>query len=343
MNTEPDIPDPIRRQARDWLTVMHSGQADAATDRAFRAWINDSPEHARAYARLESLHRSLGDVAVEAGVDVDALLRPGALARARAWLAERVRRPALATGAAVAAAVAVALVVAPWDAGPPAHPSYATAVAELREIALEDGSVVTLGAKSRIETVFTDAGRQVTLVSGEAFFDVAPDQARPFFVTAHDTLIRVVGTRFEVKRVTGRVHVSVLEGVVEVMKTPPADRPSRTAAPAVDRQVLTAGQKLVAVAAAPLADVEHSRLDVAGGWRTGRLAYDDASLEEIIADVNRYADRQIRLGSPDLADIRLTTAFRTSEIDDMLDILEASQPIRVDRTGRGPIVLRPRD
>ena len=217
----------------------------------------------------------------------------------------------------------------------------ATQIAELEEIALDDGSVVTLGARSKMDVAFTEESRQVVLLAGEAFFDVAPDEARPFFVAVDDTLIRVVGTKFDVKRATGDVHVSVLEGKVAVMKADavsPHGFEAATEDPTV--RLLSAGQKIVATPQALPQDIQQIEHATPGAWRSGRLAYEDASLTEIIADVNRYSDRPIRIAQAELGDIRFTMGFQADQIETWLNALEASQPVRVEDRGFGEIVIR---
>jgi transmembrane sensor len=88
-------------------------------------------------------------------------------------------------------------------------------------IYLSDGSVVWLKGESRLEypKSFTGATREVTL-TGEAFFDVAKDQEKPFIIHSGNLTTRVLGTSFNIKAyesdesqeiavVTGKVSVSV--------------------------------------------------------------------------------------------------------------------------------------
>ena len=233
-------------QAREWHLVMHSGQVDETTRRQLEAWLHADRSHKHAYRAYEQLYRDLDYAMPRAGVDLDVLLD-----RRRAPLLARLgRRPRPAVwaaglaGGAIAALFLVALML-PGSAPAPPSAAYTTEIAEVSEIALEDGSRVTLGARSRIETAFTPEARRIALVSGEAFFDVAKDPDRPFYVAVDHTLVRVVGTKFDVKSTMGKVHVAVLEGVVEVAKP---DTMSRTTAAArmvgVARQVVTAGERI---------------------------------------------------------------------------------------------------
>lgn len=345
METEATISEAIRRQATEWHTVMNSGEVDDAVRAKFEAWLHADRRHKRAYYEDEQVWRDLDFVAPAAGVDPADAMRSGLVEawrlRAARWRRRPAFRPALAGAVAASVVLAVIATVPPQRPLPPHQPAYATQIAELEEIALDDGSVVTLGARSKMDVAFTEESRQVVLLAGEAFFDVAADESRPFFVAVDDTLIRVVGTKFDVKRATGDVHVSVLEGKVAVMKADavsPQGFEAATEDPTV--RLLTAGQKIVATQQALPLDIQQIEQATPGAWRSGRLAYENASLTEIIADVNRYSDRPIRIAQAELGDIRFTMGFQADQIETWLNALEASQPVRVEDRGFGEIVIR---
>ncbi|AXE63941.1 hypothetical protein BBF93_06705 [Hyphomonas sp. CACIAM 19H1] len=336
----------VARQAREWHTLMNSGVADEATRQAFEGWLHADRANKQAYFDLEQMWRDLDFAAVSAEVDVAGALQEAA--RPRRWTYSGRRAVAVLAGSAGLCLAALALFlggVPHAPAGqPPATlsvevPDYATAVAEVREVLLEDGTRVTLGPKSEMNVTFTSDSRNVILLAGEAFFEVTADPQRPFFVSADDTLVRVVGTKFDVKRAPGDVHVSVLEGVVDVMK-PRALEPDRVRQTgAVETKRLVAGQKIIAAASLPaVKEIEQAQ---PGAWRSGRLAYEDASLSEIIADLNRYSDRPIRIAGGGVAEVRLTTAFRSSEIEAWLDVLARSQGLTLEDQGKEGLLIRP--
>ncbi|KCZ48468.1 hypothetical protein HY17_16590 [Hyphomonas sp. CY54-11-8] len=336
----------LEAEAAEWFTTMHSGDADSETRERFEAWLHGDRAHKIAYREFEQVYRDLDYVSSEAGVDVDEALGR----RKSVWAAlfpEWLRKPAFVGGAALAAVAAIGLVVVSNIQTPVstptvvAAPEFQTQVAEIRELTLEDGTVVTLGAKSRIETEFTATRRQVTLLDGEAFFEVTKDPDRPFFVAAQDTLVRVVGTKFDVKRSADIVHVSVLEGVVEVMK--PGDIEEAIVSDdtsGIDKQVLTAGDRVSAARRVALPQAKQVEQIEPGAWRKGRLAYEDASLAEIVSDLNRYYDRPIRIASSDVGDMRATMAFQTAEIDQVFDVMEAIYPVTIDKPASGEITVR---
>ncbi|RIA46248.1 FecR family protein [Hephaestia caeni] len=251
------------------------------------------------------------------------------------------RLPAIsAPRVGLACVVAVLIFSGVWILRP-GGPDYVTQVAEVREVPLVDGSVVTLGARSALDVAFTNRERQVRLAKGEAFFAVSHDPERPFIVLAGGRRIRVVGTKFNVKYDGNRVRVSVLEGVVNVSRGSAAsDRSSgadRSAATPTVRVV--GGQQLMVPATGPFARPQSLHGAEPGAWRKGRLDYQDAPLAEIVSDAARYYPHAIRISSPSLASERLTTSFRTTQIDQMLETLPNTLPIIVRRDEDGTVRL----
>lgn len=88
-------------------------------------------------------------------------------------------------------------------------------------VTLEDGSKIILksGSRIRLPEHFTPTER-VVFLTGEAFFDIAKNPERPFFVHAKDIVTRVLGTSFWVKNTEGskNIGVEVITGKVTVYK-----------------------------------------------------------------------------------------------------------------------------
>lgn len=85
---------------------------------------------------------------------------------------------------------------------------------------LTDGSVITMNKNSVITypNRFTEDTREITLNKGEAFFDIAPDKAKPFLIHINDVVVKVVGTSFNIKTDQGGTQVVVETGKVQVIK-----------------------------------------------------------------------------------------------------------------------------
>lgn len=366
----------IGTEAAEWLLTMN-GRTVSLQDRArFEAWLAADPEHARVYRAQRRAWTMLAGMPhlLEEAVS-GAAQAPAAVAMPASGIA-RADRSGEASGRSGAIAVrprarrllrlgiAACLVLGILGSSPLWRPLlpfgervYRTGIAQVRDIALEDGSLVTLGAASRISVDFDRDERRVVLAQGEAFFEVARDTARPFRVAVGDTLVRVVGTKFEVRRGADAVRVSVLEGRVEVSRNPAApaaetvraaaapaaaDTPPGAAADRARRQVLTAGEAVTADRSGALAGAAPVNLPDVGAWRSGRLVYVDACLRDIVADLNRYQAGRIEIADPALGELQLTATFRADQIDGMLSVLTRALPVDAHRVDAGRIVLTSR-
>lgn len=84
-------------------------------------------------------------------------------------------------------------------------------------LSLDDGSTITLGKNSFIRYPVTfDQSRREVYLEGEAFFNVARDEDRPFMVYSGGLVTRVLGTSFNIRSTTGKTEVEVVSGSVSV-------------------------------------------------------------------------------------------------------------------------------
>lgn len=316
----------IAREASDWLT-RHIARADEKSAEGFEAWIEADPRHLEAYERLSCVWDDMADLG-----HLRAFAEPDRPFSNLAGLPDRIGaaliRPRAFAGA-VTALAALAL-AAPYLPGlvPAPAPQFATAIAEIEPVRLEDGSIVTLGARSGVDVDFSGQERSVTLREGQAFFEVARNPERPFIVRAGEVYVRVLGTRFEIRRGAGETVIAVQEGLVE------ADLDGR-------RRQLRAGERLViarspalfaSASVSPILNVQPTHV---AAWREGRLSYDDARLEEVVADLNRYYRPGVELADARTGAVRVTASFRADEIEAFLSDLSRAFPVRVSAAADG--------
>ena len=238
---------PIAEQAAQWWVILHSEGATGADHREFGEWVARSPERVEAYLQTARLVHALKSPTVRwpttpaeqlireakqappepvqllnRGTGVTSPLPPSARRAAadsgaapagdrRLW--RWPLRGRVAWGAA-AAALAVCAVTWSYLTGPQV---YQTHFGEQRSILLEDGSRITLNTASRIDVRFDKGQRFVRLLEGEALFEVAHDATRPFDVQTGATVLRALGTQFDVEMGPNLTTVTVVEGRVAVV------------------------------------------------------------------------------------------------------------------------------
>jgi transmembrane sensor len=202
---------------------------------------------------------------------------------------------------------------------------------DLRAIPLEDGSRITLSSDSAVRVRLGRGERHVELERGEAFFDVAKDRSRPFVIVAGERRVRVVGTRFAVRRggdAGAGLRVVVTQGLVQLESGPDADGRARptTLLPA-GSVALASGAGLV-VRTGSVADAERA-LD----WRNGFLDFNDTSLAEAVDEFNRYNRRKLVVGDAEAGALRVGGHFRWSNVDAFVRLLELGFPVRAEARG----------
>lgn len=277
-----------RTAAADWLVRLQSDAVQESDWLAFQAWLEADPANPHAYDVAEALWLEFGERADEVQ---SALVPPIGFGRIVPLPARRKPAGWLAPVLAVSAIAAACLVWLAIPQGRPATPSavpgpvFRTARGETRDLTLDDGTRISLGAASRISVAMDPRARRVVMGDAEAAFDVAKDPQRPFFVTVGDHTVRVVGTEFNIAHRNGRIAVTVRRGTVEVAA------PGAEAAPVR----LAPGQQLIREPGGSGAQVRNVTPDSAFAWREGRLVYDDAALETVAADLSRYTQTPIKV------------------------------------------------
>ncbi len=200
------MPDLRDEQARAWLVRLNGGRASEADRTAHTEWRQAEAANEAAWTRAAGTWALLGALGSSAAEVENSLTRK--------------RERPVQYRAAVAAGIATLLCLgAAWSYRPyPAEGLFAdaaTAPGEQRRLALADGSHVTLTGSSAVDIDIAGGSRGVTLLTGEALFEVAHDSDRPFKVKAGDARVTVTGTRFIVRR-TGRGATMMLaEGSVD--------------------------------------------------------------------------------------------------------------------------------
>jgi transmembrane sensor len=209
---------------------------------------------------------------------------------------------------------------------------HATGAGERRDVALADGSTLSLDAATALDMVWRLRSRRVALVQGQARFAVVPSSWRPFQVAAASARIRVVGTVFDVRRQGDRVQVTVLQGRVEVRNQGDASGPL----------ALLPGQRLRMEEGRPTAVPQSVDLAQAGAWRQGRLVFDRTPLREALADVQRHRSAPIRLHDDGrLGRHAISGVFEAERTDQMLDLLPRIVPAQVQRRADGSVDIAP--
>lgn len=315
----------LRNDAATWLARLRApgGEGDRAR---FEAWRAQSPAHAAAFDRVERHWQASAVLANSPLASRAALERPW-------WRRLDFAPPRLVFGSAVA----VAILLVAWSLSMPSSTTapihIASTVGELRSFDTPDGSRITLDSDSIVSIDFDESQRRIRLDRGRARFVVARDTERQFIVTTGETSVVARGTIFDVDARPGEVEVALLEGAVEVR--------SSTANGRSNAHRLAPGNRMVVKADRAHPSVIDDLPVGTASWTTGMLSFEDASLDRVVADANRYSATKLVLADPRLGSLRVTGAFRAGAPESLAQSLSRMFALRAERRGDTAIVLKP--
>jgi len=346
MTREKEIPAAIGEQAAlAWETFHGAEQASAAEHREFAEWIARSPEHVEAYLRVARMMGALKSSAVVwPETSAEELVRaakasPGevvAFSRGEAPAAQVPDRRARGFQPRYALALAASLMMAigvSWFAWMRPQ-QYETAFGEQRSVLLDDGSRVTLNTASKIEVDLRKDHRIIRLVAGEALFDVAHDASRPFDVYTGESILRAVGTKFDVDARPTRTTVTVVEGIVSLTQG------LAEALPRGNTPLLMASDRVVIGPAGPGAPEHGVHLDAVTSWTQRKLIFEHRALGEVAEEFNRYNRQRIVIESERLRAEQITGVFQSNDPASFLSFLSGIPGVRIREDGRnGHIVV----
>jgi transmembrane sensor len=310
--------DHTEQSAADWLAREDRGLAPDE-QAAMRAWLAESTLNRVAYLRLKDAWDR---------ADRLAALKPGMKpmpepAPRHAW---RLLAAALVVMAAGSAAAYYML------GRQSSVQTYVTERGGTRQVQLADGSRMQLNTDTRLRAEVTGTSRTVTLVSGEAYFDVVHDESRPFVVYAGIRRITDIGTRFSVYHNGDDVRVTVEEGRVRV-----DDLDARQPRPSV---LVTGGYAMIAHRTEVLVAARSPQgISSDLSWRNGLLVFNQQSLAEVAEEFNRYNRRRLVVEGK-ARKIRIGGSFKADNIDGFTALLHQGFGLTVSKRGDDIVVSR---
>ena len=325
--------DPIEEAAMAWLLERDEGFA-SGRDEAFAHWRSADPAHAAAVARLEETWQMLEGLE-DAPVRSSAWHSAAELPRPRGW---RMGCVALTSAAVVLLGLRLW-----WAEPPPSEMRHANNDTRLQRVVLADGSVMTLNAGTEVHSRFSPKERRVVLAAGEAHFNVAHEQDRPFLVTVSSVTVRAVGTAFNVRVDQGAVEVVVASGKVRLIQQESVAAPS--AAALASAPLLESGDRAVVRPAAAESVVAISRLEPiqlrkALAWQQEMLEFANTPLREVVGQFNLRNKTRLRLAEPELGERRVGGVFAADNVAAFVSLFERGGDVLVERNGDSEIVLR---
>ncbi|KSW22745.1 MULTISPECIES: FecR family protein [unclassified Pseudomonas] len=313
-NSPDDLPDAVLDQAIGWLVRLQSGYADEYTQAACLQWRHAHPLHETAWQALQTSESAFRRLAEAPGsVAQDALQRLQGKRHGR-----RQALKMLGFGVAITGLGGWGLrehSPADWAS------DYSTGVGERRQFLLSDGTRLQLNTSSAVDVRFSKQRRTVQLLRGEIFIDTgkdiaAPEGYRSLWVDSRHAQLQAIGTAFGVREEARGTRLRVEGGIVAIHRA--GSQPIR---------VLAGEEYLIS------ADGSHNVVSPAmnsSAWTQGLLVAKRMRLAELLAELARYRHGWLSC-DPAIAGLEVSGVFQLDHIDQALDALGDSMPLRIQR------------
>lgn len=197
-------------------------------------------------------------------------------------------------------------------------------------VVLSDGTKVWLNSATTLTypAVFTGNTRSVKL-SGEAYFEVAKNKEKPFYVEFEHSQIKVLGTHFNISSYNDDATqvVTLIEGAVQVN--------------AGEKQaLLKPGQQAVLSGQNKSIAVSDADIDNAMAWRNNVFIFNDEPITEVMKKIARWYNVEIQYDGDFSTDKLGGTFNRNKPIENLLSNISSVDKVHFKIEGRRIIVMK---
>jgi len=190
---------------------------------------------------------------------------------------------------------------------------------------LPDGSLVTINKHSGIivPSVFKGKTREIKL-TGEAFFNIAPDKNKPFIIHANGVTITVVGTSFNVRAVKGKAEVIVETGVVKVSN-------GRQTVKLLPKEKVTADTLIIG-------EKDTTADKLYSYYRSREFVCDNTPLKRLVEILNEAYDNHISIENSTIENLPITTVFKEEPLEHIITVITETLGITAEKNGNNYIL-----
>lgn len=208
---------------------------------------------------------------------------------------------------------------------------FTTPAGQNSSITLPDGSEVMLKGSTRIEVSegYGKHNRNIE-IDGEAFFSVQRNEELPFQVKAASFLVRVLGTRFNMKAYSEdpSIYTTLVHGKIEV-----------TEAISHHHSILTPGDQLVFMKDSLIARKQKVNTQFFDRWHGQGMIYEKVPVVQIIKDIERIYDVHVQYNGDFLSKKVLTCVFEPGEpLEKVLQVIARTASFKYEIDNRNIII-----
>jgi len=214
----------------------------------------------------------------------------------------------------------------------PAGPVYYVAHSpkgSVSEMILHDGSVIFLNADSKIRySADGENGQREVFLSGEAWFEVAKNEKKPFLVHTSFYDVKVTGTKFNVKAYDSdeTTTTTLEEGQVIVQ--------SGANLKLAENIILHPGEQVVFCKQDKSAVVKSVNTKWYTSWKDNKLVFVNMNLKELVVLLERKYGVEIEIINKEILDLHFDGTIKNETIIEFLEIVKKTLPIKYKIVGQ---------
>lgn len=198
------------------------------------------------------------------------------------------------------------------------------------KVKLPDGTNVWLNSSSSLSYPVEFAGneRHVKL-TGEAYFEVAKNKDKPFYVCVNNVCVKVLGTHFNIAAYTddAELTTTLLEGSVLITKNS-------------KQRLLKPGQQAIVKNNTDLINISDASINQVMAWKNGYFVFNDDNINTIMKKLSRWYDVDVEYQGSFENQRFGGTFYRSKGITELLNNLEKIGKVHFKITGRRIIVMQ---
>ncbi|WP_159821236.1 FecR family protein [Colwellia sp. 20A7] len=226
-----------------------------------------------------------------------------------------------------------------------------TNVGEQNSFTMNDGTHIQLNTNTIVHVSYTPSSRQLTLMQGEARFDIAKDKSRPFTVTSGDKSFTALGTIFNVQKnghsdielmvTEGRVLITKATETLEVIKHTLLTTDENTNKTELPGILVNSGEKatITKQSEMPIEQVSLDQIQRDLAWQQGMLIFNGEPLSNALTEVSRYTETHFKITDPKIANIKVSGYFKANDVEGLLASLKSNFNISYSKTANSTILL----
>ena len=332
-------------ESTDWALLARylSGECSEAEKAEVEAWLASDIENRNLMASMKTVwetpepqsqasdvNRLWGEVAEKAGIATGSEAphqNRGIVLSVAEWVQPRVY-PILGYAAVLLVAASLAYMSQIFPRGDRAVELEQLAVKNgvRDEITLSDGTRIALDSGSLLKYPKTfDNNTRDVFLTGEGYFEVAPNAEKPFIVHANRAVVKVLGTKFNVRawQPDQKVTVVVSEGKISFGSKDGSVE---------DAVVMIKGQASSLLANGRPSEPHAVDIEKHLGWMQNEVFFESAPLSEILYQLERWYNVQFVLEQTSAATEQLTLHVQAKSLEDVLELISALTGLDYERT-----------